>query len=132
MRARYLITSSKALPGRGECLWSSPYGNFAQFRSKSSIDFPAWGPLSAQLTFLHDERDGYARNLGAGTGWHYGAATGGRYGDRISPDTLGGHDTNAVSAALKLELGADRLSAGPTERSSRIQLDADAAHTPAS
>jgi iron complex outermembrane recepter protein len=83
------------------------FGNFGQFRSKSSIDFPAWGPLSAELNFLHDERDGDVRNLGAGTVWHYGPATGGRYGDRISPHTLGGHDTNAVDASLKLEPGAD-------------------------
>jgi iron complex outermembrane receptor protein len=83
------------------------YGNFNQFRSKTSVDFPAWGPLSASLTYLHDERDGDVRNLGAGTVWHYGPATGGKYGDFVSPKTLGGHKTDAVSAALKLEPGAD-------------------------
>jgi iron complex outermembrane receptor protein len=82
------------------------FGNFNQFRSKTSVDFPAWGALSAQITYLHDERDGDVRNLGAGTVWHFGPATGGKYGDLVSPKTLGGHDTNAVGAALKLEPGS--------------------------
>lgn len=43
------------------------------------------------------------KNLGAGTVWHYGPATFGQFGDRVSPKTLGGHDTNAVSAAAKLQ-----------------------------
>jgi iron complex outermembrane receptor protein len=79
------------------------YGNLNQFRSKTSIDLPAMGILSAQATYLHDERDGDVKNLGAGTVWHYGPATGGIIGDRVSPKTLGGHTTDAVSAALKLQ-----------------------------
>jgi iron complex outermembrane receptor protein len=78
-------------------------GNRSQFRSKTSIDLPAWGLLSASVSFLHDEADGDVKNLGAGTVWDYGPSTGGTFGLRKSPSTLGGHDTNAVSAAVKLE-----------------------------
>jgi iron complex outermembrane receptor protein len=78
-------------------------GNLGQFVSKTSIDLPQWGLLSASVTFLHDEADGDIKNLGAGTVWRYGAATRGEYGDRVSPATLGAHDTNAVNAAVKLE-----------------------------
>jgi iron complex outermembrane receptor protein len=83
------------------------YGNFDQFRSKTSVDLPAWGPLSASLTYLHDQRNGDVRNLGAGTVWNYGPATDGEHGNLVSPSTLGGHDTDAVSASLKLEPGSD-------------------------
>jgi iron complex outermembrane receptor protein len=79
------------------------YGNLNAFRSKTSIDLPKWGLLSASVTYLHDERDGDIKNLGAGTVWHFGPSTDGRYGDRVSPKTLGAHDIDAVAATLKLE-----------------------------
>jgi iron complex outermembrane receptor protein len=82
-------------------------GNMGQFRSKTSLDMPAWGALSASVTYLHDERDGDVKNLGGGTVWHYGTATLGKYGDKVSPKTLGGHNTNAVAVGLKLEPGSD-------------------------
>jgi iron complex outermembrane receptor protein len=79
-------------------------GNLGQFRAKTSLNLPAWGALSASINYLHDEQDGDIRNLGAGTVWHYGVPTGGKYGDFVSPKTLGGHDTNAVGATLKLDV----------------------------
>ena len=42
-------------------------GNYDQFRTRTSVDLPAWGPLSAYVTFVHNERRGDIRNLGAGT-----------------------------------------------------------------
>jgi iron complex outermembrane receptor protein len=78
-------------------------GNDSQFRSKTSVDLPKWGLLSTSITFLHDEKAGDVKNLGAGTAWHWDPATNGLFGDRISPSTLGGNNTNAVAAAAKLK-----------------------------
>jgi iron complex outermembrane recepter protein len=77
------------------------FGNLKQIRSKTSVDLPAWGNFSASFAYLHDQEEGDVNNLGAGTAWNWGPATNGKYGERISPETLGGHNTNAVSAALK-------------------------------
>jgi iron complex outermembrane receptor protein len=78
-------------------------GNLSQFKSKTTVDSPKWGPLSASVTYLHEQWDGSVNNLGAGTVWHWGAATNGLYGDLDSPATLGENNTNAVAAAVKLE-----------------------------
>ena len=42
------------------------YGNFNAMRGKLSVDLPALGPFTARFSYLHDEIDGYARNLIAG------------------------------------------------------------------
>ncbi len=75
-------------------------GNLGIFRSKTHVDLPAFGPLSASITYLHSQRDGDTRNLGAGTQWNY-AASGTESGILTSPGRLGDDDTNAVMAALK-------------------------------
>jgi iron complex outermembrane receptor protein len=80
------------------------YGNLSQRRYKTSLDSPTWGPLSASFNYLHDQADGDVYNLGAGTVWHFGPATDGKYGDLVSPSTLGGHRTDAIAAALKFEM----------------------------
>jgi iron complex outermembrane receptor protein len=77
-------------------------GNLNQYRSKTRVDSSSWNHLAASFTYLHDQQDGDVRNLGAGTAWNYGPATQ-TYGWRISPNTLGGHKTDAVLAALKFE-----------------------------
>jgi iron complex outermembrane receptor protein len=75
-------------------------GNLGIFRSKTHVDLPAWGPLSASITYLHSQRDGDTKNLGAGTQWNY-SYNGAVSGIRTSPARLGDDDTNAVMAALK-------------------------------
>ena len=75
-------------------------GNLGIFRSKTHVDLPAFGPISAYITYLHSQRDGDTRNLGAGTQWNY-AATGAVSGIQTSPSRLGDDDTNAVMAAVK-------------------------------
>jgi iron complex outermembrane receptor protein len=75
-------------------------GNYDQFRSKTRIDFPSWGPLSAAVTYVHSQRRGDVKNLGAGTVWDYRPVG---YGIQVSPSWLGSHDLNAVTAALKLK-----------------------------
>ena len=80
-------------------------GNYNQFRSKTKIDFPSFGPFSASIAYLHTERRGDTRNLGAGTQWDYSAAG---MGILTSPKWLGSQNLNAVQAAVKLE-AADNL-----------------------
>ena len=41
-------------------------GRYDEFRSRTRIDLPAWGPLSASITYLHREIDGWVENKSAG------------------------------------------------------------------
>jgi iron complex outermembrane receptor protein len=75
-------------------------GNLGIFRAKTHVDLPAWGLLSASVTYLHSQRDGDTKNLGAGTQWNY-AASGTVSGIQTSPGRLGDDDTNAVMGAVK-------------------------------
>src|ERR1700753_1377341 len=70
-------------------------GNYAIFRSKTHVDLPAFGPVSASITYLHSQRDGDTKNSGAGTQWNY-YGTGTESGTLTSPSRLGDDDTNAV------------------------------------
>jgi iron complex outermembrane receptor protein len=83
------------------------YGNYNQFTSKTRIDLPKWGPFSAAFTYLHSEHRGDTKNLGAGTTWDYGPATGGAMGVRTSPQTLGDDNINAYAAAIRIDLHPD-------------------------
>jgi iron complex outermembrane receptor protein len=83
------------------------YGNYDQFRSKTHIDLPQLGPISASVTYLHSQRRGDVRNLGAGTRINYGPASGGALGVLTSPKYLGGGNTDAVNAAVKFDFHPD-------------------------
>jgi iron complex outermembrane receptor protein len=79
-------------------------GNYGQFRSRTSVDLPAWGDFSAYFSYVHNQREGDTKNLGAGTVWNYKNATATDVGTtQISPSTLGATDTNSVFAAVKFE-----------------------------
>jgi iron complex outermembrane receptor protein len=81
-------------------------GNFKQFRSRTSVDLPAWGPFSAYVTYVHDERRGDILNTGAGTVWdRSGPATG--LGVQDSPKYLGDKSVNSWFAAVKFEPNAN-------------------------
>jgi iron complex outermembrane receptor protein len=83
------------------------YGNYDQFTSKTRVDLPQFGPISAAVTYLHQQRTGDTKNLGAGTTWNYGPATGGAMGLRTSPSTLGDDSINAWAAAVRFDLSAN-------------------------
>jgi len=83
------------------------YGNLDTLRSKTRVDLPKFGPISASFTYLHSEHRGDTRNLGAGTVWDYGPSTGGRYGKLKSPKWLGGDNVEAVQAAVKFDFHPD-------------------------
>jgi iron complex outermembrane receptor protein len=82
-------------------------GNYAQFRSKTRVDLPQIGPMSATVSYLHSQRDGDTRNLGAGTVWDHGPATGGHVGKLTSPARLGDDNTDAVFVAARFDLRPD-------------------------
>ena len=79
-------------------------GNYAQFRSKTRLDLPRKGPLSMSISYLHSEREGDIRNLGAGTAWDHGPASGGAKGVLTSPKRLGDKNINSVFVAADLDL----------------------------
>ena len=78
-------------------------GNYDQFRSKTHLDLPSFGPIAASFTYLHSERRGDVKNSGAGTQLNYAPATNGALGLQTSPKYLGDDDTNSVSAAVKFD-----------------------------
>jgi iron complex outermembrane receptor protein len=81
-------------------------GNYNQLRTRTSVDLPAIGPFSAYVTYVHDERDGDVRNLGAGTTFdRTGPATG--LGVSRSPKRLGGKNFENIFAALRFAPSSD-------------------------
>ncbi|RVT89767.1 TonB-dependent receptor [Sphingomonas crocodyli] len=73
------------------------YGNYDQFRAVAHVDTPSFGDFSASFNYVHTQRDGDIKNLGAGTVWDFSQVGGKRY---TSPKTLGGFNTDAASANL--------------------------------
>ncbi|WP_198351238.1 TonB-dependent receptor [Flavisphingomonas formosensis] len=78
-------------------------GNYRQFRSKTRIDLPAFGPFAATVSYFHDQRRGDIRNLGAGTTWDYSTNTNGQFKTVTSPKYLGSTNTDGVQAKLKFD-----------------------------
>lgn len=81
-------------------------GNYDQFRTRTTVDTPQIGPFSAYVTYVHDERRGDVRNLGAGVAFDRTNP----YSDvgvTRSPKWLGSKNTESVFAALKLEASND-------------------------
>lgn len=83
------------------------YGNYSQVRSKTRIDFPRVGPLSLSISYLHSERDGDTRNLGAGTVWDHGPATGYAHGLLKSPQRLGDEKVDGIFVAAAFDFHPD-------------------------
>ena len=77
-------------------------GNYNEFRSRTSVDLPSFGPFSAYVSYVHDERRGDIRNTGAGTIWdRSGPDT--RLGVQKSPQYLGDKNDDQIFAAVKFE-----------------------------
>ena len=81
-------------------------GNYAQLRTRSTFEFPQMGILSGYVTYMHDERRGDTRNLGAGATFDRTAAVTG-IGVTKSPEWLGGKNAENVFVALKLQPSDD-------------------------
>jgi iron complex outermembrane receptor protein len=77
-------------------------GNYGQFRTRTSVDLPAWGDFSGYFSYVHNQRDGDTKNVGGGTVWNYKNVANPDFGTtQISPSTLSAADTNSVFAAVK-------------------------------
>lgn len=78
-------------------------GNYEQLRTRTSLDLPQMGPFSAYFTYLHDERRGDVRNLGAGTTFDRTSPFRPNIGVTSSPKWLGGKNAENIFAAVKFE-----------------------------
>jgi len=76
-------------------------GNYDRRKGRISVDLPAWGPLSARVSYVHDENDGYVRNLTPGRVFTFAEP----FGTIKSVKSFGFENTDAVSAAVRLDLG---------------------------
>jgi iron complex outermembrane recepter protein len=79
-------------------------GNLDQFRSRTTIDLPQTGPLSAYVTYVHDERRGDVRNLGAGKIWDRTNPFN-DFGISKSPKWLGGRNSESIGAVVRFDNG---------------------------
>ncbi|HLG88593.1 MAG TPA: TonB-dependent receptor [Alphaproteobacteria bacterium] len=84
------------------------FGNYAEFRSKTRIDLPEWNGLSAEITYMHDQSDGWVKNTQPGIAVDYSGLTLGHVGTIVGEKTLGLRDVDAVHAALRYT-GIDNL-----------------------
>jgi len=75
-------------------------GNYNQLRTVTTVNTPQWGPFSAYVTYIHSERDGDIRNLGAGVVWDRSVAG---LPPAVSAKTLGAHNSENIFAAVKFE-----------------------------
>jgi iron complex outermembrane receptor protein len=77
-------------------------GNYNEVRSQTRVDLPAVGPFSVSVSYVHDQRRGDIRNLGAGTVWTFPASAG-IPTTEVSPQYLGSKNLNAWFVAAKFE-----------------------------
>ena len=76
-------------------------GNLNLFESRTRVDSPQWGPLSASIDYTMRERDGAVKNSGAGFVADFARQGAGSY---TSPERLGDEDTHALLLGVELDL----------------------------
>jgi iron complex outermembrane receptor protein len=81
-------------------------GNYGEFRTRTTLDTPQVGPFSAFITYVHDQRHGDVRNLGAGTVFDYTSPFT-NIGKTASPKYLGSKNSNSLFASLKFQPSDD-------------------------
>jgi iron complex outermembrane recepter protein len=77
-------------------------GNLSQLRTRTTIDSPQMGILSAYVTYVHDERRGDVRNLGADTVFDRTSPVQNVVGRTVSPKWLGSKNAENIFVAVKL------------------------------
>ena len=80
-------------------------GRYDEFRSRTRIDLPAWGPLSASITYLHREIDGWVENKSAGLTRDFQTYTEGHIGRVVAADTLGAEDVDSIYIPIRYDNG---------------------------
>jgi len=76
-------------------------GNYNQLRTAATVHTPSWGPFSAMVSYVHEERDGDIKNTGAGQTWILPTASG--LGTLKSPKTLGAKNAESIFGSVKFE-----------------------------
>ena len=91
-------------PGEFGFLQKLTAGNYDRFDSKTRIDTPKWGPVSASLTYSYGTKEGPVDNDGAGF-----TADLTPFGGNVetSPKRLGDEDSKAVFLAVNFDLHDD-------------------------
>tara|TARA_R110002110_G_scaffold153886_1_gene347479 strand:+ start:26325 stop:28517 length:2193 start_codon:yes stop_codon:yes gene_type:complete len=79
-------------------------GNFDLFESRTRVDTPQLGPLSASLNYSYSDREGPVENTGAGFAVDFAEFGGGSF---VSPDRLGDSKTEAVFLAVDADFHED-------------------------
>jgi iron complex outermembrane receptor protein len=85
------------------------FGNYGRFKSKTRFDTPTWNGLSAEFTFMSNSSDGWEDNLSAGEVRNLGPGTGGHFGIMTAPSKFAYSDTKAYQAAIKWVTPVDGL-----------------------
>ncbi|MCB2072524.1 MAG: TonB-dependent receptor [Novosphingobium sp.] len=81
-------------------------GNRDRLRTTFSLDLPQIGPFSGYVSYMHDEKRGDIRNLGAGQTWDRTASLWGPARSvKTSPEWLGSKNSESVFAAVKFTSG---------------------------
>lgn len=75
-------------------------GNFDQFRTKTRVDLPSFGPFSISGTFAHTEIDGYAKNLTGGLTRDFSLPLRGVLGSRTTPNSFGANNAESALGAI--------------------------------
>jgi iron complex outermembrane receptor protein len=75
-------------------------GNYDRYKGRVTVDLPAMGVLTARLSYMHDQNTGYVKNLTPGRTFNFAAP----FGKIVSAKSFGAENTDAFSAALRLNL----------------------------
>ena len=81
------------------------YGNYDAKRAKITLDLPSLGPISARISYLHDEIEGDVRNLIGGQTFDVSSAVP-HFGTFRAAKKLGGRNVDGVLVSLRGEFGA--------------------------
>ncbi|OCC23564.1 hypothetical protein MB02_10310 [Croceicoccus estronivorus] len=82
-------------------------GNYGAKRAKIAVDLPAMGPISARISYLHDEINGDVRNLIGGETFDISSAVP-EFGTIRMANKLGGRNVDGVLVSLRGDFGALR------------------------
>jgi iron complex outermembrane receptor protein len=85
------------------------FGNYGRVKTKTRIDTPTWNGLSAEFSFLSNNSDGWEDNLSAGQVRDLGPGTGGHFGVMTTPSKFSYSDTRAYQGAIKWETPIEGL-----------------------
>jgi iron complex outermembrane receptor protein len=75
-------------------------GNYDTFNGRVTVDLPALGPLTARVTYIHNQNDGYVRNLTPGRTFDFAQP----FGTIRSAKDFGRDNTDAIGVSLRLDL----------------------------